>query len=906
MSVMELLNIIIKEINLQDYFKKNINILKNMNKDLCKVLENEVISPEWLQEIKNNFIVNKGAKVYKAYSDINNFNDLDEKMFTSQNVTICVGCGYGRYINSIIEKKEEGHIIIIYEKHFYFIKKLLQENDYVEFLKNGELIIVCQDDIDKAKEELRYIIRYIEAKKVIESWAVVFEQYIIYLPEDYTYYLQSSIEIVNQIQCNVGTVAAAGKMIAKNDIKNLPYVFHYRGVNEIKSLYKDKPAVIVSTGPSLHKNIHHLIDNQSNIIIIAVAQALRILLAYDIRPDFICTVDYGSVNLEHFEGLMHEDVPLVALNRSYAEIIKRYKGNKFICVSDGLVNGETVTGVMQQKGSLIQGGSVSHLCLGLAMHLGCNPIAITGQDLAYEGRLSHSPLADANGKLRVNEETGLLEWIVTDPRSQLKKSTSIMGYPQIVPGYFDTDVMTNIGLKSFITSFEFIANSNKDHDLYDCTEGGANKKGFKKETLKDFLFKNKKINIDKNIINSLLSPLPDRYKFALRLVTILKKEIENFDIIKDNCEKAIVWANKILRARKDETREKAIQKNAEYSNTAQLMCVNNQLIGLYIYDASRLIQSVKYKAKADIETLKNNECDRKIRVERNKVVNNAAIKACNELKLLYLEALEVINEYIKTKDIDILLSSEEQNINIDDADEYLQVGNWAHPLLDARYMKNNEDKYEEDVINRVENVISKCVKIREEKIKEAKEKEKNERRGDILKYNELINDSRKYGIEYDFEKSLDCTEKAIELFPDDFAARWGKATILNYCNRLQECVEYYDLLIKDYPGNNRLKFERAQVLIRIDPAIGFKEMKKVFEITDQFDYFLVYFGHMYREQGGYVEALSAYDEYIKKFPDSKEAWKGKLECYKTLNDFKDGKYVKEILECESRVKSFNL
>ena len=86
-----------------------------------------------------------------------------------------------------------------------------------------------------------------------------------------------------------GTVIGAGKEIAKNDIETFPYVVRHRGIAELQNLYKDKPAILVNTGPSLQKNIHLLMNKEvrEKCIIISIAQALRILLAYGIEPNFI-------------------------------------------------------------------------------------------------------------------------------------------------------------------------------------------------------------------------------------------------------------------------------------------------------------------------------------------------------------------------------------------------------------------------------------------------------------------------------------------------------------------------------------------------------------------------------------------------------------------------------------------
>ena len=98
--------------------------------------------------------------------------------------------------------------------------------------------------------------------------------------------------------------------------------------------------------------------------------------------------------------------------------------------------------------------------------MGCKDIALIGQDLAYESEKSHSPLADAGGDIKIGED-GNIDWKVKDPKSWLSKKENSMGPVQVVESYFSDGVIsqhvnTNMGLLSFITSFETIARQNKE------------------------------------------------------------------------------------------------------------------------------------------------------------------------------------------------------------------------------------------------------------------------------------------------------------------------------------------------------------------------------------------------------------------------------------------------------------
>ena len=68
--------------------------------------------------------------------------------------------------------------------------------------------------------------------------------------------------------------------------------------------------------------------------------------------------------MAHFKGLMDTDVPLIASNRTYAPLLKAWKGKKFIAATPVPGHETTAAGILEGKGFVETGGSVAHLCFG--------------------------------------------------------------------------------------------------------------------------------------------------------------------------------------------------------------------------------------------------------------------------------------------------------------------------------------------------------------------------------------------------------------------------------------------------------------------------------------------------------------------------------------------------------------
>ena len=148
-------------------------------------------------------------------------------------------------------KEDEKHLILVVEKEPWLIKKTFEIYDLSEEISKGQVLFACPNK--KMVNELAYLI---DSRFVINNWNVMLHPLANMWNDNYNEIAVHTFDLINQIQCNVGTVIGAGKEIAKNDIETFPYVVRHRGIAELQNLYKDKPAILVNTGPSLQKNIH--------------------------------------------------------------------------------------------------------------------------------------------------------------------------------------------------------------------------------------------------------------------------------------------------------------------------------------------------------------------------------------------------------------------------------------------------------------------------------------------------------------------------------------------------------------------------------------------------------------------------------------------------------------------------
>jgi len=867
--------------------ENNLEMLEKVNPTLTKRIKESVNIPK-ISKHKNekglsNFILHRNNQDLLIYREDETKENLDEviKNYLQPlygNVSIIVGMGAGHLVKRICEKKEKKHIILVVESEAFFIQESFRNYDFVKEIEDGELLFACP-----GQEEIYGVVGLIDSHAVINNWIMLADPIAVKWPEKYSSLIIYVNDVINQLQCNVGTVIGAGRLLAENDIKTFAYCVRHRGIKELEGFYKDYPAILVNTGPSLQKNIHLLMDEKvrEKVIIIAIAQTLRILLAYDIVPDFICTVDYGETNIEHFQNLWDCNVPLLALNKTYSPILRKWKGAKFI-VGSGLGEfPECISKIISEKGIVDQGGSVSHMAYGCAVLLGCNPIISIGQDLSFESDLSHNPNADASGKVRIEGDEIL--WDIDAPDSPLKDKTMSLGNLFEVDGYFGAPVKTSTGLLSFITAFEKLFSFHKDKTMINSTEGGAHIKGAKRMLLKDALKKYAVKKINKSKLNKLLTVADDQEGILNRAISCLKNELQDFKDMVKYCQEGVFWNKKMLHHFNNNKKKllRDMQLNEEFSTKAQEIAKRNPTLNVAIYYASRQLHAREYSLEAFRnktvtkdemqKQLVENKEDLKIRCERNKLILEAAEKHSKELIPMYEEALKLLKNFMLTKDESLLTMPNDDRFKIEDVGKWFDKGNFAYPYLESQKIINEyleKEMLRDDFFEFAYKSLSKAIEMREESIKKAIQIPD---RGNDLLYLEMIDAAHNLGKEKKYKEALTILKKAYALNTthNNEKALWGIATAQFLLEDKEGSIKSFQKLIEENPNNSKYKFELGCILLNDQRFYneGVSTLQKVFEETKEYDYFYKTLGEFLQKKERYQEAIQAYTEYSKSFSE---------------------------------------
>lgn len=278
----------------------------------------------------------------------------------------------------------------------------------------------------------------------------------------------------------------------------------------LENKFKDIPALIISAGPSLSKNIETIKKFQDKAIIFCVGTAYKTIIEHGIKPDFLNVIEMYDCSTQ-IENEATENVNFISeafTNKAFHEKFK-YK-NKFLTLSRENIVNIWFAKLLNTDDSIYQTrGTVSYNAIHSAKIMGCNPIILIGQDLAYTDNkvyADNSPYSTL--KIRTNSQTNKPEIYIEDYETYRKayfpninectqqfqdavieaKIQELNESIAFVKGQDGNTIATEQGYSLFIEYFKDFARENKDNlVLINSSMGGAYIDGFAHLPLADAL-----------------------------------------------------------------------------------------------------------------------------------------------------------------------------------------------------------------------------------------------------------------------------------------------------------------------------------------------------------------------------------------------------------------------------------
>ncbi|NWL84407.1 motility associated factor glycosyltransferase family protein [Campylobacter jejuni subsp. jejuni] len=453
----------------KELFNKNIEALSNI---LLKESLKEIKSSKFELILgKDNLDINLKDTSDNTFLYENVIDELNSMLNTYNDkyllypVLYFYGFGNGILFKALLQNKNHQHIVV-FEKDIEIIWVIFHILDFSNELQNARLMI-----LNTNKPEIQDYNELCSSKPFFQFSRIYFLELMSHYYERFHEdVLELNKKLVQDFKDSIlshGNDPLDALQGIEQFVYNLPQMITHPSYKELLSKRKgiSDTAIIVSTGPSLTKQLPLLKKYASKATIFCADSSYPILAKHNIKPDYVLSLERIPLTSEFFNndfGEFDKDIVFVLKSYVHPHTTKYLQKNNrnFMLVSTyaSFINYLK----LDDFGYFNMGFSVANMNFLLAIHLKHKNIVLIGQDLAYaKDGLSHT-----KDYSNLDKHEGHFQ------RDKNKYTTQAYGDNGKVESSFVWTL--------FRHNFEQdVANAKKNYYIttYNCTEGGARIEG---------------------------------------------------------------------------------------------------------------------------------------------------------------------------------------------------------------------------------------------------------------------------------------------------------------------------------------------------------------------------------------------------------------------------------------------
>ncbi|ECL2396919.1 motility associated factor glycosyltransferase family protein, partial [Campylobacter jejuni] len=453
----------------KELFNKNIEALSNL---FLKESLKEIKSSKFELILgKDNLDINLKDTSDNTFLYENVIDELNSMLNTYNDkyllypVLYFYGFGNGILFKALLQNKNHQHIVV-FEKDIEIIWIMFHILDFSHELQSARLMILQTSSLD-----IELFSNFCSSKPFFQFSRIYFLELMSHYYERFHEdVLELNKKLVQDFKDSIlshGNDPLDALQGIEQFVYNLPQMITHPSYKELLSKRKgiSDTAIIVSTGPSLTKQLPLLKKYASKATIFCADSSYPILAKHNIKPDYVLSLERIPLTSEFFNndfGEFDKDILFVLKSYVHPHTTKYLQKNNrnFMLVSTyaSFINYLK----LDDFGYFNMGFSVANMNFLLAIHLKHKNIVLIGQDLAYaKDGLSHT-----KDYSNLDKHEGHFQ------RDKNKYTTQAYGDNGKVESSFVWTL--------FRHNFEQdVANAKKNYYIttYNCTEGGARIEG---------------------------------------------------------------------------------------------------------------------------------------------------------------------------------------------------------------------------------------------------------------------------------------------------------------------------------------------------------------------------------------------------------------------------------------------
>ncbi|ENP7026614.1 motility associated factor glycosyltransferase family protein [Campylobacter coli] len=388
----------------KELFNKNIEALSNiLLKESLKEIKSSkfelILGKDNLDiNLKDTSIKNNGGGYNEnlLYQDpikelqtmLNTYNDK----YLLYPVLYFYGFGNGILFKALLQNKNHQHIVV-FEKDIEIIWIMFHILDFSNELQSARLMILQTSSLD-----IEFFSNFCSSKPFFQFSRIYFlelmSHYYERFHEDILGLNKKLAENFKNSIVSYGNDPLDALQGIEQFVYNLPQMITHPSYKELLSKRKgiSDTAIIVSTGPSLTKQLPLLKKYANKATIFCADSSYPILAKHGIKPDYVLSLERIPLTSEFFNndfGEFDKDIVFVCAGVVHPKTIEYLKNKTFIITQKILAFPYYIN--LKNFCYAAVGFSVAHMAYEFATHLSHKNIIFIGQDLAYaEDGFSHT------------------------------------------------------------------------------------------------------------------------------------------------------------------------------------------------------------------------------------------------------------------------------------------------------------------------------------------------------------------------------------------------------------------------------------------------------------------------------------------------------------------------------------
>ncbi|EJQ5395827.1 motility associated factor glycosyltransferase family protein [Campylobacter jejuni] len=380
----------------KELFNKNIEALSNI---LLKESLKEIKSSKFELILgKDNLDINLKDTSDNTFLYENVIDELNSMLNTYNDkyllypVLYFYGFGNGILFKALLQNKNHQHIVV-FEKDIEIIWVIFHILDFSSELQSARLMILNTSSLD-----IEFFSNFCSSKPFFQFSRIYFlelmSHYYERFHEDILGLNKKLAENFKNSIVSYGNDPLDALQGIEQFVYNLPQMITHPSYKELLSKRKgiSDTAIIVSTGPSLTKQLPLLKKYANKATIFCADSSYPILAKHNIKPDYVLSLERIPLTSEFFNndfGEFDKDIVFVCAGVVHPKTIEYLKNKTFIITQKILAFPYYIN--LKNFCYAAIGFSVAHMAYEFATHLNYKNIIFIEQDLAYaEDGFSHT------------------------------------------------------------------------------------------------------------------------------------------------------------------------------------------------------------------------------------------------------------------------------------------------------------------------------------------------------------------------------------------------------------------------------------------------------------------------------------------------------------------------------------